>query len=97
MGKKGQMSSRVCRHAPTVRSHELGDELTLFDTATGRAVALNGTARDIWALVDGQSGVHEIVQTLARAYRVEPEHIAADVETAVTQLQEAEVLLPAER
>jgi hypothetical protein len=78
-----------------VRSHELGDELTLFDTATGRAVALNGTARDIWALIDGESGIDDIVHTLARAYHVQPDLIAADVESAVAQLEEAEVLLPA--
>jgi hypothetical protein len=91
------LSSRVCWHAPTVRSHELGDELTLFDTATGRAVALNGTARDIWALVDGESDVDDIVQTLASAYRVEPALIVADVEMALTQLEEVEVLVPAVR
>ncbi len=66
------MSESVGRQAPTVSGEELGEDLSLFDSATGTAVALNGTARDIWALVDGEASFDDVVATLAQAYRVEP-------------------------
>ena len=59
------MSEPVGHQAPTVSSEELGDELSLFDSASGTAVALNGTARDIWSLVDGEATFDEVVATLA--------------------------------
>jgi hypothetical protein len=37
----------IGRRSDTVRQVELDDELTLFDTATGTALALNRTAREI--------------------------------------------------
>jgi hypothetical protein len=77
-----------------VSSEELGDDLSLFDSATGTAVALNGTARDIWSLVDGEAGLDEIVATLARAYRIEPEAIENDVRTALDHLVEAGFVVP---
>jgi len=83
------MSKPVGSQAPTVSSQELGDELSLFDSASGTAVALNGTARDIWSLVDGEATFDEVVATLGRAYRVEPASIEADVRTALDQLVEA--------
>ena len=63
------MSEPVGRQAPTVSGEELGDDLSLFDSASGKAVALNGTARDIWELVDGEASVDDVVATLAGAYR----------------------------
>lgn len=89
------MSEPVARHAPTVSAEELGEELSLFDSATGTAVALNGTGRDIWALVDGTSTVDDIVATLARAYRVEPETIQADVRAALDRLVREGFIVPA--
>lgn len=79
--------------APTVREMALGDELSLFDTATGTALALNGTARDVWALVDGHSPVEDIVATLAASYRVDPARIDGDVRAAVAALTAAGVLI----
>ena len=80
------MSEPVGRHAPTVSGEELGDDLSLFDSASGTAMALNGTASDIWSLVDGEATFDEVVETLARAYRVEPEAIEADVRAALDRL-----------
>ena len=80
------MSEPVGYQAPTVSSQELGDDLSLFDSASGTAMALNGTASDIWSLVDGEATFDEVVETLARAYRVEPEAIEADVRAALDRL-----------
>jgi hypothetical protein len=83
------------RQAPTVTGEELGDELSLFDSASGKAVALNGTARDIWTLVDGEASVDDIVATLARAYRLEPQAIDAEVRAALDRLSSEGFILPA--
>ena len=88
------MSDIVPQQAPTVREMALGNELSLFDTATGRALALNGTARDVWALVDGATTVVDIVGTLGRAYGVEAVAIDADVREALDQLAVAGVVVP---
>lgn len=73
---------------------ELGDELSLFDTATGTAFALNSTARDIWALADGERDLDEVISTLAKAYGTRPESIATEVRATVEALVAAGVLLP---
>jgi PqqD family protein of HPr-rel-A system len=91
------MSEPVGRQAPTVRVQELDDELSLFDSATGTAVALNATARDIWAMVDGEATVEEIVATLARAYRVDPDAIDHDVRAALGQLVAAGFVVPGDQ
>ncbi|GEM_PF-6221000 len=88
------MSEVVGRQSETVREMALGDELSLFDSATGRAVALNSTARDVWALADGQTSVVEVIDTLARAYGVPPEDIADDVRRTLDLLAEAGVIVP---
>ena len=89
------MSEPVGRQAPTVTGEELGDDLSLFDSASGKAVALNGTARDIWELVDGEASVADVVATLAAAYRVEPEAIEIDVRETLDRLIAEGFIVPA--
>jgi Coenzyme PQQ synthesis protein D (PqqD) len=89
------MSEPVGRQAPTVSAEELGDDLSLFDSASGKAVALNGTARDIWELVDGEASVDDMVATLAQAYRVEPGTIEGDVRVALDRLVAEGFIVPA--
>lgn len=83
----------VGRPAPSIRIIELGDELSVFDAATGVAVALNRTAADVVALADGTSTAGEIIGTLARAYEVVPADIEAEVRAVIDQLTEAGVLV----
>ena len=80
--------------APTVSQVELDDELSLFDSRTGTALALNRTASDVWALADGRSSVQEVVATLARAYGVTAESIVDQVREVLDTLTRAGVLLP---
>ena len=87
------MTQPAGAQAPTVSSEELGDHLSLFDSASGTGVALNGTARDIWSLIDGRATLDEIVTTLAQAYRVEPVAIEEDVRAALIQLVDAGVVI----
>lgn len=87
------MDTSVGRPADTVRAEELDDELTVFDTRTGTAVALNRTAADILALADGTSTVSDVVATLARNYAVEPSGIADEVRRVVRELTAAGILV----
>lgn len=81
---------------PGLRIMEMGEDVSVFDPATGQAVALNRTAADVFALADGTTPVAQIAQTLATAYDTTPEAITADVAAAVGSLTEAGVLLPAD-
>lgn len=83
----------VVRPSDSVRVHSLGDEISLFDAATGTAFALNRTAADVLALADGSTSLGEIVDTLARAYRVAPGEIVMGVRSALGQLIDAGVLV----
>jgi Coenzyme PQQ synthesis protein D (PqqD) len=69
-----------------IRELELDGDISLYDPATHNAAVLNGTASDVWRLLDGEHSLEEIVELLARAYGVEPAEIRADVERTVGEL-----------
>lgn len=81
------------RPSPTVSVMALDDELSLFDARTGTAMTLNRTASDIFHLLDGMSSADDLVAVLARAYGVEPAEINEDVESTLTELAAAGVIL----
>lgn len=87
------MQTPVGRPADTIRVERLDDELSVFDTSTGTAVALNHTAADILALADGTSTIDDVTHVLARTYGVEAASIADDVRAAVQQLRDANLLV----
>lgn len=68
--------------SPRVSVLPIGDELSLFDDSTGQALALNRTAADILALVDGSATLADIATIVARAYD-RPQDEAADAVAAV--------------
>jgi hypothetical protein len=77
---------------PGWRAMPVGDEVSLFDATTGRALRLNRTAADVYALADGEHTVDELVAVLARAYAVTPQSIAEDVANGVRELVDAGAL-----
>jgi hypothetical protein len=81
------------RPSPTVSVIALDDELSLFDTRTGTAMTLNRTASDIFHLLDGSSSTDDVVAVLARFYGVAPAEIRTDVESTVSDLTAAGVIL----
>ena len=88
------MPARSAGHpSPTVSVMALDDELSLFDARTGTAMTLNRTAADIFHLLDGTTSADDLVAELARAYGLEPADIRADVESALTDLAAAGVIL----
>ena len=70
----------------------LGDEMTVFNAATGRALVLNRTAADVLALADGRTTLGGVVEVLARAYGVEADVITGGVQATAAKLAEEGVL-----
>jgi hypothetical protein len=85
----------IGRASGSIRMIELGDELSVFNAATGVAVALNRTAADVVALADGRATIGEVIGTLARAYGVPPRDIEPGIRAVIDQLTEAGILVPA--
>ena len=54
--------------SPTVSVLPLGDELTVYDAATGQTLALNRTASDVLALLDGSTSIEQLALELSRVY-----------------------------
>lgn len=88
-----ELDKPVGQPANSVRVIALDDELSVFHTVSGVALALNRTAADVLALADGSISIGKVVQTLARAYDTQPEEIIDDVRAAVDELTSAGVLV----
>ena len=65
--------------SPTVSVLPLGDELSVFDAATGQTLALNRTAADVLALLDGHTTIEELAVQLARSYPLPAGELVAAV------------------
>lgn len=74
-------------HPQHIIESEVDDQLVLYDPSEETVTILNGTAADIWHLCDGTQGLDEIVATLASAYRVPIESLAAEVAETVLELR----------
>jgi hypothetical protein len=79
-------AARVLAQAPGWRVLPVGDEVSLFDSASGQALRLNRTASDVYSLADGERTEDELVSALAEAYGLSPEDIAQDVAVGLDQL-----------
>lgn len=84
--------------SPSVSVLPLGDELSVFDAATGQTLALNRTAADILALVDGHTTIAQLASQLARSYPLAPDELVTAVsELADTLLARGTVLVSDDR
>lgn len=68
-----------------VMETEVDGDVSLYDARREFVLVLNRTASDIWLLCDGERTMNEIAETLATAYRTEPDAIRSDVESTVNQ------------
>jgi hypothetical protein len=71
---------------------ELDGDISLYDSATSRALMLNGTASDVWRLLDGEHTLDEIVELLALAYQISSGSIRSDVVRTIDELAAAGLL-----
>lgn len=72
--------------SPTVSVLPLGDELTLYDAASGQTLALNRTAADVLSLLDGNTSIKELEHLLARVYALPLSEAVEAVEAVVDRL-----------
>jgi Coenzyme PQQ synthesis protein D (PqqD) len=71
---------------PTVQALELDGDISLYDSATARAVVLNATASAVWRLLDGTRDAAAVVAALSAEYGVAADAIRADVERTLAEL-----------
>ena len=67
---------------------EIRGDISLYDAQNERVLVLNGTASDVWRLCDGEQTADDIVQLLAKAYKVPAQQITLDVRRTIRQLIE---------
>lgn len=82
MEKVGPVSDRILET-------EVDGDISIYNPSTEQVTVLNGTASDIWRLVDGNHSFDEIVALLASSYQVSRDAIADDVAETLRQLSEA--------
>jgi PqqD family protein of HPr-rel-A system len=85
---------------PTPRSelssHEVDDDLMIYDPMTGRGHFLNQTAAHIWRLLDGQLTVASLARTFAEAYGLPYRAALTDVRATLEGFDQAGLLAPAD-
>jgi hypothetical protein len=70
------------------------DELLVYDPRRDRVVALNVSARAIWALCDGRHSAAAVAAALSEVLGLQPDALESDVGRAISELREAGVLEP---
>jgi hypothetical protein len=81
------VTERDVQAKPGVLVRELDGSFCLVDPETWQVAVLNATASDLWRLVQEGCSVEEIVDGLARGYRVNPAEISADVRATLDELR----------
>ena len=74
---------------------QLDDEWVVFDPETERLHVLNITSSLVWAHCTGEYTFDDIVKEVAGAFSdpVDPERVASDVESALSEFSKAGLLL----
>ena len=65
------------------------DEILIVDLDGGELLSLDGTARAVWELIDGERSVTDIVAALGEAYDAEQAVLARDVDALLAELEKA--------
>ena len=80
------------RRREGIEVHGVQDELVLYVPGREVGVSLNRSARAIWELCDGQRTLAEISQELGQEVGCPGDDLLADVEAAVKQLSELDLV-----
>jgi hypothetical protein len=79
-------SSSTIRRSGDWLTAQIGDELVMMNSATGRHIGLTETGRRIWELLEPPSTIARICTVLAQEYDAGADEMAADVEVFVREL-----------
>jgi PqqD family protein of HPr-rel-A system len=71
---------------------DLGDEYLVYDKAGDRFHILNGSAREIYLLCDGDHTLERIIECMAERYRIDPATARQDTIEAIDRLIELGIL-----
>jgi Coenzyme PQQ synthesis protein D (PqqD) len=78
-----------------VLSHNLPDQsVLLFDEATQRAIPLNESGAQVWAMCDGNHTLEQIAATLASRYDAELSQVDRDTREFLSVLVEHDLVSP---
>ena len=75
-----------------VWGRDLGDEYVFYEQDGDKVHVLNGTAREIFLLLDGERTLEDVVAALGRRYDVDDETLARDVADTVAHLRRLRLL-----
>ncbi|HWF15970.1 MAG TPA: PqqD family protein [Acidimicrobiales bacterium] len=90
------MTDPIVARSDDLEARAVEDELVLLDLRTQTYLSLNRTGARLWPLM--VEGTHRaaLVEALCNRHDVSVEVAERDVDVLVAQLQEADLLLPAE-
>ena len=82
------MPEHNCRPAAssTFKSRDLEEEFLVYDPDGDQVHVLNGTAREIYLLCDGNRNPSEIAAVLTERYQVDEQQALADVNETMDSL-----------
>lgn len=83
---------RIPAHHPQVISRMIEEETLLLKVDTGQVSVLNEVGGSIWALMDGNRRLADIVEQLGQTYRVERQQLESDVQVFVHELFDRDML-----
>jgi len=76
----------------TVEEKDLGDEYMFYDAQGEQVHVLNGMAREVYLLCDGEHSVADLVKNIVDRYEVDEETAIQDVNDLLKKLIELELL-----
>jgi Coenzyme PQQ synthesis protein D (PqqD) len=67
------------------------DEALLLDTNSGYYFSMNGTATEIWCLLNEGKSIDEVAQTIANRYEIDSETVKCDVHELISNLNKEQI------
>ena len=92
----GEPVSGTLRVSPHVHTHELDEELVLYDSCANRAYVFNASATLLWRFCGNSPTIDEAVRELAGTYNRDVAEVTRDVVEFVKAARAAGLLLPEE-
>jgi len=83
------MSDALIKNPARFVATEIDDETVVMSLDSGDFFSLTGTARSIWALLDGTRSRDAVLAVLAADYGVAPAAIAGEVDAFLAELTAA--------
>lgn len=79
---------------PHLLTHQLQDELVLYNSRQDVAHTLNATALLVWQCCDGEHEVEDIISKVRTRYNVPPEAVRQDIQNLLNKFQALGLIQP---